>query len=63
MPHSLQDSMLVSESSMNQLLQLLPTDLTEPTRKRDLGGGTFDVSLLNIEDGVFEVTATAGDVC
>ena len=27
----------------------------------DLGGGTFDVSLLSIEDGVFEVMATAGD--
>lgn len=27
----------------------------------DLGGGTFDVSLLQIEDGVFEVKATAGD--
>ena len=27
----------------------------------DLGGGTFDVSLLNIEDGIFEVKATAGD--
>lgn len=27
----------------------------------DLGGGTFDVSLLNISDGVFEVKATAGD--
>ena len=27
----------------------------------DLGGGTFDVSLLSIEDGVFEVLATAGD--
>jgi len=27
----------------------------------DLGGGTFDVSLLTIEDGVFEVLATAGD--
>nr|AAB81865.1 heat-shock cognate protein 70 [Dictyostelium discoideum] len=27
----------------------------------DLGGGTFDVSLLTIEDGVFEVNATAGD--
>jgi endoplasmic reticulum chaperone BiP len=27
----------------------------------DLGGGTFDVSLLSIEDGVFEVQATAGD--
>ncbi|ODV94245.1 hypothetical protein PACTADRAFT_51118 [Pachysolen tannophilus NRRL Y-2460] len=27
----------------------------------DLGGGTFDVSLLTIEGGVFEVLATAGD--
>ena len=27
----------------------------------DLGGGTFDVSLLSIEDGIFEVLATAGD--
>lgn len=27
----------------------------------DLGGGTFDVSILSIEDGVFEVKATSGD--
>ena len=27
----------------------------------DLGGGTFDVTLLSIEEGVFEVKATAGD--
>ena len=27
----------------------------------DFGGGTFDVSLLTIENGVFEVLATAGD--
>jgi endoplasmic reticulum chaperone BiP len=27
----------------------------------DLGGGTFDVSLLSIDQGVFEVLATAGD--
>ena len=27
----------------------------------DLGGGTFDVSLLTIEGGIFEVKATAGD--
>ena len=27
----------------------------------DLGGGTFDVSILNIEDGVFQVQSTAGD--
>merc|ERR1719487_3171509 len=27
----------------------------------DMGGGTFDVSLLKMEEGIFEVKATAGD--
>lgn len=27
----------------------------------DLGGGTFDVSLLNINNGIFTVLATNGD--
>jgi L1 cell adhesion molecule like protein len=27
----------------------------------DMGGGTFDVSVLTIEDGIFEVKSTAGD--
>jgi len=27
----------------------------------DLGGGTFDVSILAIDEGIFEVKATAGD--
>ena len=27
----------------------------------DLGGGTFDVSLLSIDDGMFEVKSTAGN--
>ena len=27
----------------------------------DLGGGTFDVSILNIQGGIFEVKSTAGD--
>ncbi|MEN8795951.1 MAG: Hsp70 family protein [Akkermansiaceae bacterium] len=29
----------------------------------DLGGGTFDVSILEMREGVFEVLATAGDTC
>jgi L1 cell adhesion molecule like protein len=28
---------------------------------KPLSGGTFDVSILSIEQGVFEVKATAGD--
>lgn len=27
----------------------------------DLGGGTFDVSILDVGDGIFEVLSTAGD--
>ena len=27
----------------------------------DLGGGTFDISILKLDDGVFEVKATGGD--
>jgi molecular chaperone DnaK len=27
----------------------------------DLGGGTFDISIMSVEDGVFEVLATGGD--
>ena len=39
--------------------------LSEQAEKRivvyDLGGGTFDVSILQLGDGVFEVKATSGD--
>ena len=36
-------------------------DLEQTVLVFDLGGGTFDVSLLDIADGVFEVKATKGD--
>ncbi len=37
------------------------TDTDETILVYDLGGGTFDVSILELGDGVFEVKSTAGD--
>ncbi|NLY78335.1 MAG: molecular chaperone DnaK, partial [Lysinibacillus sp.] len=37
------------------------TDVDQKILVFDLGGGTFDVSILELGDGVFEVLATAGD--
>ncbi|XP_061462709.1 heat shock 70 kDa protein-like [Rhineura floridana] len=41
-------------------------DSSQRKRKRnilifDLGGGTFDISVLTVQDGIFEVVATTGD--
>ena len=49
---------------MNLLLLLLPTDWIQGKGNivvYDLGGGTFDVSVLRLSKGVFEVLATGGD--
>ena len=37
------------------------TDVDQKVLVFDLGGGTFDVSILDLGDGVFEVLATSGD--
>jgi molecular chaperone DnaK len=37
------------------------TDKTQTILVYDLGGGTFDVSILELADGTFEVVSTAGD--
>ncbi|MDO2162629.1 Hsp70 family protein, partial [Escherichia coli] len=37
------------------------TDRDEKILVFDLGGGTFDVSILELGDGVFDVLSTAGD--
>ena len=53
---------MFSELSTSLLLPLLRTVTGERNVLIfDLGGGTFDVSLLTIEEGIFEVKATAGD--
>jgi len=39
----------------------LDKDINQKIMVFDLGGGTFDVSLLDISEGVFEVLATAGN--
>ena len=37
------------------------TDKTQTILVYDLGGGTFDVSILELAEGTFEVISTAGD--
>ena len=55
----------LKELLMNRLLPLLAYGLDKKNSEKiavyDLGGGTFDISILEIGDGVIEVKATNGD--
>jgi molecular chaperone DnaK len=52
---------IINEPTAASLAYGLDKKKDEHIAVYDLGGGTFDISLLNIGDGVFEVLATNGD--
>lgn len=54
---------IINEPTAAALAYGLGRDFSRPRAVLvfDLGGGTFDVSLMRVEEGAFEVLATAGD--
>jgi len=52
---------IINEPTAASLAYGLDKETDETILVYDLGGGTFDVSLLEVGDGVFEVKATSGD--
>ncbi len=52
---------IINEPTAAALAYGMDKETSQKIMVFDLGGGTFDVSLLDISDGVFEVLATAGN--
>jgi len=52
---------IVNEPTASALAYGLNKDKSEKVAVFDLGGGTFDISILELGDGVYEVKATNGD--
>ena len=52
---------IINEPTASALAYGMDSEKNEKVVVYDLGGGTFDVSLLDIGDGTFEVMSTSGD--
>jgi len=52
---------IVNEPTAASLAYGLDQENEQTIAVYDLGGGTFDISILRLEDGIFEVLSTAGD--
>ncbi|HSM23242.1 MAG TPA: molecular chaperone DnaK, partial [Anaerolineaceae bacterium] len=52
---------IINEPTASALAYGLDKNINQKVLIFDLGGGTFDVSLLEVGDGVFEVKSTSGD--
>ena len=52
---------IINEPTAAALAYGLDKEATKTIAVYDLGGGTFDVSILEIDDGLFEVKSTNGD--
>jgi molecular chaperone DnaK len=52
---------IINEPTAAALAYGLDKDINKTIAVYDLGGGTFDISILEIGDGVFEVKSTNGD--
>lgn len=52
---------IINEPTASSLAYGIDTDKNEVIAVYDLGGGTFDISILEVADGVFEVKSTNGD--
>jgi molecular chaperone DnaK len=53
---------IINEPTAAALAYGLDKKSNETIMVFDLGGGTFDVSILEVGDGLFEVKATSGDI-
>ena len=61
MPAGLEVLRIINEPTASSLAYGLDKKKNEVIAVYDLGGGTFDISVLDVGEGVFEVKSTSGD--